>query len=144
MFQNVLNSCSMLLVLVWKLQAPKSCKYSCSGKYLLDDCNSRKAASFMTKHPHLPIPEFPTRLHSQRLHQMYKDAEGYVAPFSCSASAMSFERTPCRMMTAHDMRPALGRMPAHSPPMPCVLIRWRSVDPSVAYSGCSCALQANR
>ena len=42
----------------------------------------------------------------------------YGGPFSCSARAMSFDRTPCNMMTAQDMRPALGTMPAHSPDTP--------------------------
>ena len=42
----------------------------------------------------------------------------YGGLFSCSARAMSFDRTPCNMMTALDMRPALGTMPAHSPNTP--------------------------
>ena len=50
---------------------------------------------------------------------------------------MSFDRTPCRMMTAQDMRPALGTMPAQRPAAPCVLAKCCSVDLSVAYLGCS-------
>ena len=65
------------------------------------------------------------------------DAHGCQAPFTSSARAMSFDRTPCRMMTAQDMRPALGTIPAQRPAAPCVLAKCCSVDLRVAYSGCS-------
>lgn len=65
------------------------------------------------------------------------DAHSCQAPFRSSARAISFDRTPCRMMTADDMRPALGTIPAQRPAAPCVFAKCCSVDLSVAYSGCS-------
>ena len=65
------------------------------------------------------------------------DVHSRQAPFRSSARPMSFDRTPCSIMTAQDMRPALGTMPAQRPAAPCVLVKCCSVDLSVAYSGCS-------